>query len=107
MSWQIVMLPETEADLSGLDASVRSQVVRGIIKVSQNPEYPNGLGKPLKNQPGSALAGLYKIKFNRAGIRVVYSLRREGSQMMIIIISARAENVVYVEAGKRRKRHDI
>lgn len=107
MSWKIVMLPDAQADLANLDGAIRPQVVQGIIKVSQNPGYPNGYGKPLRNQTGNALAGLYKIKFNKAGIRVVYALQREGEQMTIIVISARADEAVYKEAAKRRAKHDL
>lgn len=107
MSWKIVMLPEAQADLENLDGAVRPQVVQGLVRVSQNPDYPNGYGKPLRNQSGSALAGLYKIKFNKAGIRVVYALKRDGEQMTIIAISARADDHVYLEAEKRRKKHGM
>ncbi len=78
-----------------------------MLKVSENPEYPNGYGKPLGNHTDSALAGLYKIKFKRAGIRVIYSLKREGQNMFIIIISARADDHVYHEAVKRRIKYDM
>jgi len=41
------------------------------------------------------------------GIRVVYALKREGKQMMILIISMRADGFVYAEAEKRRKKHGL
>lgn len=47
--------------------------MKGIRKVAQNPGYPNGYGKPLGNFSDSKLAGLYKIKFRKAGLRVVVS----------------------------------
>ena len=106
MSWTVVMLPEAEVDLESLDGSVRPQIVKSIIKVSQNPEYPNGYGKPLRNQV-YALGGLYKIKFKKVGIRVVYTLQREAEHMKIIIISTRADEEVYKEAVKRRKKYNL
>ncbi len=107
MSWKVMMLPEAEAELAKLDGAVRPQIVRGIMKVSQNPEYPNGYGKPLRNQVESDLAGLYKIKFSKAGLRVVYALQHEGEKMTVIIISARADEGVYKEAAKRRVKYDL
>ena len=107
MNWTRIYLPEAKEDLAKLDKPVQEEVLRGIRKVSQNPEYPNGYGKPLGSHAGSNLAGLYKIKLKKAGIRVVYGLRREAGKMTIIIISARADDFVYREAEKRRKKHDM
>lgn len=52
MSYQINFIPEALADLKRLDHSIRSQVVKGIQKVSQNPVsvYQGGYGKPLGNK---------------------------------------------------------
>jgi mRNA interferase RelE/StbE len=107
MNWNVDMLPEAEADLENLDGAVRPQILRGIAKVSGNPEYPNGYGKPLRNQAGNHLRGLYKIKFKKAGIRVVYALQYEGKKMTIIVISIREDEEVYKEAAKRREKHDL
>ena len=107
MSWQIQFLPEAENDLASLNKSVRPEILKGIRKVAQNPGYPDGYGKPLGNFAGSKLAGLYKIKFKKAGLRVVYALQKIDEQMIIIIISARADDQVYYEAEKRRLRHNL
>jgi mRNA interferase RelE/StbE len=107
MSWRIQYLPETEKDMRGLDKAVREEVVKTIRRVSKNPGYPDGYGKPLSNQAGNDLAGLYKIKFSKAGVRVVYALKREAEKMLIIIIATRADEEVYKEATKRRVKHDL
>ncbi len=107
MTWTRIYLPEAQADLQKLDGSVRGEVLRGIRKVSENPGYPDGYGKPLGNHSGNDLSGLYKIKFKRAGIRVVYKLKREGEVMTIVIISARADDSVYQEADRRKKKHAL
>lgn len=39
------------------------------------------------------------------GIRVVYKLEHQNGIMKIIVVSARAENKVYDEAGRRRAKH--
>lgn len=107
MTWEIRYLPEAEDDLAALNRSVRPEIVKGIRKVAQNPGYPDGYGKPLGNFAGSKLAGLYKIKFKKAGLRVVYALQKQEEKMIIVIISARADDLVYSEAEKRRKRHEL
>ena len=50
---------------------------------------------------------MYKIKFKKAGLRVVYALQKQDEIMTIIIISARADDLVYCEAERRRKRHNL
>lgn len=106
MSWNVVFLPEASEDLKRLDGSVRPQILKGIMKVSANP-LDSGYGKPLGNHSGTDLSGLMKIKFKKAGIRVVYKVEVIDNIMKVIIISARSDNQVYEEAEKRRKKHDL
>lgn len=109
MNWSIEFLPEAQDDLNRLDGSVRPQILKGIRKVSQNPlsDSSGGYGKPLGNQSGTDLSGLMKIKFKKVGIRVVYKVENDINVMKIVIISARADNQVYEEAEKRRKKYDL
>lgn len=50
MNWTIAFLPEAFEDLVKLDGSVKSQVLKTLQKVSQNPlpDYQGGYGKPLE-----------------------------------------------------------
>lgn len=105
--WEIQYLPEAQQDLEGLDRSVIPEVLKGIRKVAQNPGYPDGYGKPLGNVSGTDLFGLYKIKFRKSGLRVVYGLKQQDQIMIVIIISVRADDAVYREAGKRRQIHNL
>ena len=109
MTWHVKYLLEAKDELGCLDGSIVLEIVKGIRKVASNPEYPDGFGKPLGNYAGSNLAGLYKIKFRKAGLRVVYALQKQEDEgeMVIIIISARADNQVYDEAERRRIRHNL
>ena len=102
---ELEYLPEALDDLAPLDNFVRKPVIKGIQKVRKNPvsRENGGYGTPLGNK-GTNLTGLFKIKFLKYGIRVVYKLEFEGGIMKIIIISARADNKVYDEAGSRRMR---
>lgn len=109
MTWELVYLPEAQADLDALDNSIRQPVIKGIKKVQKNPvsKEDGGYGTPLGNKDGNNLTGLFKIKFLKYGIRVVYKLECQNNIMKIIVVSARAENKVYDEAGNRRDRHDL
>ena len=106
MTWKVEFIPDADKDLSKLDGSVRKQVLIGIEKVRQSP-LSDGYGKPLGNLAGVDLAGLYKVKFKKSGIRVVYKPIMTDNVMKIIIISARADNKVYEDAFKRRKKYDM
>jgi mRNA interferase RelE/StbE len=104
--WAVEYLPEAEADLSALGRAVAVQVLKGIAKVSANPvaRSEGGYGEPLGNRPRQKLAGLFKIKFLRVGVRAVYALRREGRRMIVVVVAAREDGAVYAEAAKRRTR---
>ena len=109
MNWQVEFLPEAERDMSELDGSVKAQVVKGIVKVSQNPlpQSEGGYGKPLGNKGNLNLVNLLKIKFRDIGIRVVYKVIREDTIMKILVVSARTDEKVYKEAARRRKEYDL
>lgn len=109
MTWELEYLPEAQADLDALDNSIRQPVIKGIKKVQQNPvsKEEGGYGTPLGNKEGNNLTGLFKIKFLKYGIRVVYKLERQDNIMKIVVVSARVENKVYDEAGNRRAKHDL
>ena len=66
-----------------------------------------GYGKPLGNRTGNNLTNLLKMKFRNLGIRVVYKTIQIDGIMKIIVISARSDEQVYKEAGKRREKYDL
>lgn len=109
MTWDIEFLEEAEKDMKKLDHSVRVQVFKGIRKVSSNPlsVQEGGYGKPLGNKAGTNLTNLLKIKFRDLGIRVVYKAVRLDGVMKIIVVSARTDEQVYKEAGKRREKYEL
>lgn|SRR5659263_17175 len=109
MNWVVKYLPEVIKDIKELNGSVRTQIVKGIQKVSQNPlpQSRGGFGKPLGNKEGNNLTGLYKIKFRGIGIRAVYALEEKAGIMTLIIVSLRDDSMVYKDASKRRKKYEL
>lgn len=109
MIWSIEFLEEAEKDLKKLDHSVQIQVVKGIQKVSRNPlpVQEGGYGKPLGNKTGFNLTNLLKIKFRDLGIRVVYKAIQVDNVMKIVVVSARTDEQVYKDAGKRREKYKL
>jgi len=109
MSWHVEFLKEANDEFQSLTLPVRRQVAKGIEKVRQNPlpKAKGGYGEPLGNRGGTALAGLYKIKYKQIGIRVVYALKTVDETMTVVVVSMRADNEVYKIAHHRRGKHDV
>ena len=109
MNWSLAFLPEAKKDLKDLAGNQRLLVAKAIEKVRQNPVsiYEGGYGKPLGNKNGNDLTGLLKIKLRSAGIRVVYKLIRTESEMLIVVIGARADDEVYETAQRRTEKHRL
>ena len=109
MKWKLSYLPEAAKDLKNLDGSQRILVVKAINKVLENPlpDYEGGYGKPLGNRSGSDLSGFLKIKLKNAGIRVVYKLIRTETEMLVVVVGARADSEVYDIAQHRNKKYNL
>ncbi|WP_425754963.1 type II toxin-antitoxin system RelE family toxin [Ihubacter sp. rT4E-8] len=96
--WGIKIIDEAAADFRRLDRSLQKQVLKGVIKISQNP-LPRG------NKSGTNLTGFFKIKYRGIGIRVVYSLAKDNMIMNIIAISQRDDEACYKLAGQLYQRY--
>jgi mRNA interferase RelE/StbE len=109
MNWKLEFLPEVEKDLRQLSGDQRILVRKAIKKVQTNPLPMNegGYGKPLGNKGGLDLTGFLKIKLRGSGLRVVYKLVRTESEMLIVIVGARADDEVYETAEQRVKRYSL
>lgn len=53
------------------------------------------------------MTGFLKIKLRDAGIRVVYKLIRTETEMLVIVIGARADDEVYETAQHRAKKNHL
>ncbi len=109
MNWKLVYLPEAAKDLKNLAGNQRLMAIKAIGKVLQNPlpVTEGSYGKPLGNKQGSDLTGFLKIKLRDAGIRVVYKLIRTETEMLVIVIGARADDEVYETAQHRAKKNHL
>ena len=109
MNWTLKFLPEAKKDLEGLAGNQRILVAKAIEKVRQNPVsiFDGGYGKPLGNKGGRNLTGLLKIKLKDAGLRVVYKLIQTETEMIVVVIGARADEEVYDIASKRAIIHNL
>ncbi|MGN0460190.1 MAG: type II toxin-antitoxin system RelE/ParE family toxin [Ruminococcus sp.] len=109
MNWELKFLPEAKKDLKNLAGNQRILVIKAINKVLQNPVsvYDGGYGKPLGNKGNNNLSGFLKIKLRSAGIRVVYKLIKTETEMLVVVIGARADDEVYDTACHRSEKHNL
>lgn len=107
--WKLAYLPEAEDDLRKLDSGVRNTVSKMVTRVSGNPlpYTEGGYGKPLANQNGSDLTGMLKIKLKASGIRVVYTLKRTQTEMLVVVVGLREDSEVYRDAAKRKLKYGL
>ena len=83
--------------------------IKAISKVLQNPlpVTEGAYGKPMGNKQDNDLSGFLKIKLRDAGIRVVYKLIRTETEMLVVVIGARADDEVYETAQHRAKKNHL
>lgn len=99
--WKVKIIQEAIKDFQLLDRSLQRQVLKGILKVSQNPlPSPKGYGKPLGNKRGTNLTGFFKIKYRGIGIRGVYTIVLDEQVMNIIVVSKRDDEACYKLASQ-------
>lgn len=103
MSYDIRLIKAAKQDFAKLDGSQKELVTKALKKVAQNPlpQSKGGYGKPLGNNASAQLAGLFKIKLKKSGIRIVYKLIQQHEQMLVIVIGMRDDSAVYKTAGQR------
>ena len=77
-------------------AIIRDQFKKKLAKVIEQPHIP-------KNMLKGNLAGCYKIKLLKAGVRLVYQVKDDQVVILLITVGKRADSVVYDEAKKRIK----
>ena len=109
MMWRVRYLQEAVKDLKDLGGNERIYARKAIQRVSENPlpQIEGGYGAPLGNKDGRNLTGCYKIKLRGAGLRVVYKLVRTETEMLIIVVGARADEEVYDTSAHRLAKYGL
>jgi mRNA-degrading endonuclease RelE of RelBE toxin-antitoxin system len=92
--WQILYHPDVAKDLGNIGRSRAKRAIRAIDeKLGVEPEK---FGAPLRK----GLAGLHKLRVG--DIRIVYQVKKERIDVLIITIGKRADNFVYRVASSRK-----
>lgn len=94
MIYKILRHKDFTDEWNDLPAAIREQLKKKLAKVVINPHIP-------KNRLHGDLANCYKIKLLKAGVRLVYRVDDDKVIILLVTVGKRAENAVYIEAGKR------
>lgn len=94
MTYKLLRHKDFTAEWEKLPSGIRDQLKKKLSKIIQQPHVP-------KNILRGDLAGCYKIKLLKAGVRLVYQVRDDQVVILLITVGKRADNIVYNEAKKR------
>ena len=86
--------PEALEEWHALDNSVRLPLKKALQKRLDNPRTPGGELHP-------PLAGCYKIKLKKAGVRLVYEVVDDFLYVYVLAVDKREQSAVYESAGER------
>lgn len=97
--FEVVFIEEAQKGYKKLDGSIKKLVNVALVKMEERADE---LGEDLTSKNGVNLIGCRKIKFRKAGIRIVYRIVGDKAEIAeIIIVGKREINEVYQEAFKR------
>lgn len=77
-----------------LDNSVRAPLKKLLEKRLDNPHVPGG-------ELHGSLAGCYKIKMKKAGVRLVYEVEDDVLFVHVLAVDKREDSAAYASAGER------
>lgn len=96
MTYKLLRHKDFADEWENLPVTIRDQFKKKLAKIIEQPHIP-------KNMLKGDLAGCYKIKLLKAGVRLVYQVRDDEIVILLITVGKRADSVVYDEAVKRIK----
>lgn len=96
MTYKLLRHKDFTAEWEKLPVSVQDQLKKKLAKVVEQPHIP-------KNILRGDLAGCYKIKLLKAGVRLIYQVKDDYVAILLITVGKRADRAVYDEAEKRIK----
>lgn len=87
-------MPEALDEWRSLDGSVKANLKKLLEKRLDNPHVPGA-------ELTGALAGCYKIKLRKQGVRLVYSVEDDHLLVVVLAVDKREDAVVYKSAVSR------
>ena len=96
MTYKLLRHKDFTAEWEKLPVAIRDQFKKKLAKVIEQPHIP-------KNMLRGDLAGCYKIKLLKAGVRLVYQVKDDQVVILLITVGKRADSIVYDEAKSELK----
>ena len=100
--FEIIMDPDAVKEYQKLDNSVITIVDKALSRLEKRADE---IGKPLRNQSNSKLAGCKEIKLRDVGIRIVYRVTNQVVHVLrvvyVLAIEQRSDDFVFKLASKR------
>jgi mRNA interferase RelE/StbE len=87
-SYELRFIPEALKEWQKLDNSVRSPLAKRLMKRLENPRAEN-------ERLSSDLNHCFKLKDNKTGYRLVYTLAEEEHILTVLAVGRRADKAVY------------
>ena len=88
-------MPEALVEWHALDGSLRAPLKKLLAKRLDQPHVPGG-------ELYGPLAGCYKIKLLKQGVRLVYAVEDQQLVVLVLAVDKREDGVVYGSATARR-----
>lgn len=86
--YRLLFVPSALKEWRALDGSVKEPLRKLLRKRLDNPHVPGGALH-------GDLAGYYKIKLNKQGIRLVYGVETDALIVMVMAVDRRGRGIVY------------
>lgn len=89
--YRLLFLPQALDEFRVLDGAVRATLKKLLAKRLDQPHVPGG-------ELHGDLAGCYKIKLRRQGVRLVYQVEDDKLIVIVLAVDKRGDNLLYKSA---------
>lgn len=97
--YSVQFLEEAKKDYSNLSGDQRKLIDKGINRLEEKGDQ---IGDSLGNNQETKLLGAKKLKFRRAGLRIIFRVNKENIEIIdIVAIGKRSDSEIYKIAHNR------
>jgi len=93
--YRLKFIPAALEEWNALDGSIKEPLRKALKKRLDEPHIVSA-------QLRGELSGCYKIKLNKIGYRLIYSVEDDILVVLVLAVNRRDGLLVYTEAAKRR-----
>ena len=93
-TYSLEFLRQATSEWRALDSAIRNQIQKKLDKRLRNPHNP-------ADRLTGKLAGLYRLKFSKSGMRLIYQVKDDRLLVVVVAIGKREDFDVYQSAVLR------